>query len=126
MSEDFGFILDLYVGGVNFESSPFKLTSEMIQVLGGPSSPSYAHFTDLVVKGFLAARPFAEEIVGMVGLMGESGLPCFKGDGEGTARKLRERFGGGKSEREAGVLIREKIRVSHENGRRYGKVEFNV
>jgi hypothetical protein len=115
---DFGFILDLYVGGVNFESSPFKLTSEMIQVLGGDvTSPTYQRFVDLIVKGYLACRPFANEIIEMVGLMAESGLPCFKGDI--TVRKLRERFMLDKSERGAAEFIMGKIRDSHENMKRF-------
>ena len=54
---DFGFILDLYVGGINFENAPFKLTSEMIQVLGGDvTSAPYVKFVDLVVQCYLACR----------------------------------------------------------------------
>lgn len=54
---DFGFILEISPGGINFESSPFKLTTEMIQVMGGAqSSQAYKWFAELCVKAYLACR----------------------------------------------------------------------
>lgn len=54
---DFGFILDISPGGINFESAPFKLTTEMIQVLGGDAnSPAYRAFAEATVKAYLACR----------------------------------------------------------------------
>lgn len=77
---DFGFILEISPGGINFESSPFKLTTEMIQVMGGgPGAQSYKWFAELCVKAYLAVRLYAEEIIQIVQLMLDSGLPCFKG-----------------------------------------------
>ncbi|KAJ3226573.1 phosphatidylinositol-4- kinase [Clydaea vesicula] len=114
---DFGFILDLYVGGVNFESAPFKLTTEMIQVLGGDSSsPAYQRFSDLIVKAYLACRPYANEIISMVSLMADSGLPPFKGGS--TIERLRERFQLEKTEKLAAEFMILKIKESHENTRR--------
>ncbi|KAJ3397366.1 phosphatidylinositol-4- kinase [Lobulomyces angularis] len=113
---DFGFILDLYVGGVNFESAPFKLTTEMIQVLGGDSSsPAYQRFSDLIVKAYLACRPYANEIISMVSLMADSGLPPFKGGS--TIERLRERFQLEKTEKLAAEFMILKIKESHENTR---------
>ncbi|KAJ9086469.1 phosphatidylinositol-4- kinase [Entomophthora muscae] len=54
---DFGFILEISPGGINFESSPFKLTTEMIQVMGGgPNAQPYKWFAELCVKAYLAVR----------------------------------------------------------------------
>jgi phosphatidylinositol 4-kinase len=54
---DFGFILDISPGGINFESSPFKLTTEMIKILGGnPNCETFKVFEDACIKAFLAAR----------------------------------------------------------------------
>lgn len=90
----------------------------MIQVLGGDAgSPAYQRFADLVVKGFLACRQYAHELISMVALMADSGLPCFKG--EVTTRKFRERFHLDKTEKAAAELMRQKIRDSHDNTRRY-------
>jgi phosphatidylinositol 4-kinase len=127
-SIDFGFILDISPGGINFESAPFKLTTEMIQVMGGDaSSQSYKFFMILVIRGYLAIRynvmlyssirPYADEIIQMVQLMAESGLPCFKG--AGTLKKLRDRFQLEMTERGAAEFMLARIRESHENTRRY-------
>ncbi|CAO3608584.1 unnamed protein product [Cunninghamella echinulata] len=112
---DFGFIFDIAPGGITFESSPFKLTTEMIQVMGGSSEEqSFKQFSDLVVKAYLASRPHAEQIMQLVTLMLESGLPCFKGD---TIRRMRSRFQTDKSERAAADFIIQRIRDSFENQR---------
>eukprot|EP00842_Homolaphlyctis_polyrhiza_P006020 jgi/Hompol1/6419/HPOL_002262-RA len=113
---DFGFILSIAPGGGILEVSPFKLTAEMVQVMGGDvTSPAYILFSELCIKAYLACRPYAEEIISMVALMMESGLPCFKG--EVTIRKLRERFQLDKSERAAAEFMINCIRQSHENTR---------
>ena len=54
---DFGFILDICPGGIEFEASPFKLTTEMIEILGGDSNAApYKKFSELIVKAYLAVR----------------------------------------------------------------------
>ena len=35
---DFGFLFGMSPGGVNFEISPFKLTSEYVELMGGIDS----------------------------------------------------------------------------------------
>ncbi|KAJ3360302.1 phosphatidylinositol-4- kinase, partial [Kappamyces sp. JEL0680] len=113
---DFGFMLSIAPGGGILEVSPFKLTNEMIQVMGGDaSSPAYQLFSEWCVKGYLACRLHAEEVISVVQLMLDSGLPCFKGDV--TIRKLKERFQLDKSERGAADFMIDCIRQSHENTR---------
>ncbi|CAG8611324.1 9214_t:CDS:10 [Cetraspora pellucida] len=112
---DFGFILDISPGGINFESSPFKLTTEMIQVMGGSAEvQQFKWFSELCVKAYLAVRPYAENICQCVGLMLGSGLPCFKGE---TLKRLRERFQLDKTERRAADFMIVKIHQSFENKR---------
>ncbi|KAJ3069700.1 phosphatidylinositol-4- kinase [Podochytrium sp. JEL0797] len=110
---DFGFILDIAPGGIEFEASPFKLTTEFVELMGGDASAAYKLFTELVVKTFLALRPFAEEIVQMVALMLDSGLPCFKG--EGTVKKLRSKFQLELDDKKAAEFMLQQIVKSHEN-----------
>lgn len=113
---DFGFIFEISPGGINFESSPFKLTTEMIQVMGGgPGAQPYKWFAELCVKAYLAVRLYAEEIIQSVQLMLDSGLPCFKGDG--TIRNLRWRFQLDKSERAAADFMIARISESYGNKR---------
>ncbi|KAI9142279.1 hypothetical protein BKA69DRAFT_1069366 [Paraphysoderma sedebokerense] len=112
---DFGFILDISPGGIGFESAPFKLTTEMIQVLGGGNTAIYKRFCELCVKAYLAVRPYATEICQLVELMLESGLPCFKG--ESTIRKLKSRFQLEKSEYDAAQFMNDRVYESFENKR---------
>ncbi|KAJ1928311.1 phosphatidylinositol-4- kinase [Tieghemiomyces parasiticus] len=113
---DFGFILDISPGGINFESSPFKLTTEMINVMGGSATAQpFKLFADLCVKAYLASRPYAELIVETVRLMADSGLPCFKG--ESTLVKLRQRFQLDKTERDAAQYMLDRIHESFQNRR---------
>ncbi|KAG0234712.1 phosphatidylinositol-4- kinase [Actinomortierella wolfii] len=112
---DFGFILDISPGGINFESSPFKLTTEMIQIMGtSVEDQGYRWFCELCVKAYLASRPFAEQIIQMVALMLESGLPCFRGE---TLKRLRSRFQLDRSERQAADFMKEKVDESYLNKR---------
>ena len=108
---DFGFCFDIAPGGVKFERAPFKLTAEMVAVMGGSTaSQSYRWFEELCVKAFLAARPYTRELCHMVVLMIDSGLPCFKPE---TIRHFRERMVLEKSEREAADFMRFLIRKSY-------------
>ena len=90
---DFGFLLSNSPGNLNFETFTFKLTKEYIDVLGGTRSKFFNQFKNLMVKGFLALREHAEEIISFVEMSIVSGidLPCFQGR-EGCLKELRDRF----------------------------------
>jgi len=96
---DFGFLFDIGPGGIKFEPNSFKLTHEMVNLMGGTDSLGYLAFTSLVVKGFLACRPYTEEICATVDMMMATDLPSLKGTG--TIDRLRERFRPNQSEAEA-------------------------
>jgi phosphatidylinositol 4-kinase len=119
---DFGFCFDIVPGGVKFEAVPFKLTHEMIMVLGGRAdTQAFKWFEELCIKGYLACRPYMETIVRCVQPMLESGLPCFK---ETTIKKLRQRFVPGKSEKEASAYFQSLIKKSLESFFTKGYDEF--
>jgi phosphatidylinositol 4-kinase len=131
---DFGFCFDIAPGGVRFERAPFKLTSEMVAVMGGgqyvasgsasgsaihlPGTHShdptttqpYKWFESLTIKAFLASRPHATKLLHIVTMMLDSGLPCFKPD---TLKNFRDRFVLDKSEREAADYMRDLISKSY-------------
>jgi phosphatidylinositol 4-kinase len=107
---DFGFCFDIVPGGVKFERAPFKLTAEMVAVMGGVEAQSYQWFEELCVKAFIASRPHSEHLVHMVAAMMESGLPCFK---PYTIKHFRERFVLERSEREAAEFMRDLIKKSY-------------
>jgi len=50
---DFGFLLSNAPGkGLKFESAPFKLTQEMVDVMGGENSKYFRDFRNRMAKGF--------------------------------------------------------------------------
>jgi len=52
---DFGFLLSNAPGkGVKFETAPFKLNQEMLDVLGGLESSKFRDFRHRMAKGFMA------------------------------------------------------------------------
>lgn len=54
---DFGFLFTSSPGGnMQFERAPFKLTTEYIDLLGGPRSRMFRRFRALCIRAFLAAR----------------------------------------------------------------------
>lgn len=119
---DFGFCFDIAPGGVKFERAPFKLTPEMIAVMGGnpaghnsdssKTSQSYRWFEELTIKAFLASRQYCSKLCDLVSLMLDSGLPCFKPE---TMKNFRGRFVLDKTEREAAEFMRGCIRRSEGN-----------
>ncbi|POM57803.1 Phosphatidylinositol 3 and 4-kinase-like protein, partial [Phytophthora palmivora] len=92
---DFGFMLGIAPGGNwSFETAPFKLTKEMVTVLGGVSSPLFGEFVQLLALGLLAAQRHAEKVILLVEIMmHNSTFPCFVGrDVSRDMQKLRSRF----------------------------------
>lgn len=98
---------------LGFEQSPFKLTPEFVEVMGGPNSSLWLEFQHLLLKGMLAARKHMDRVINIVEIMRSSKwicnicmekkrlkywlqtgaqLPCFKGGCAGTIRNLRNRF----------------------------------
>lgn len=90
---DFGFILSISPKNLGFEQSPFKLTPEFVDVMGGPSSELWTEFKHLLLEGLKAARKHMDRIINIVEIMRSSSqLPCFKNGCSGTVRNLRNRF----------------------------------
>lgn len=91
---DFGFMLSNSPGGnMGFEQSPFKLTQEFLDVMGGECSDQYEYFRTLVIRGFLEARKYMERITLPVRMILQgSKLPCFREGADWAYQSLRERF----------------------------------
>ncbi|KAF9678995.1 hypothetical protein SADUNF_Sadunf07G0094100 [Salix dunnii] len=70
---DFGFMLSNSPGGVNFESAPFKLTRELLEVMDsdaeGIPSEFFDYFKVLCIQGFLTCRKHAERIILLVEML---------------------------------------------------------
>lgn len=57
---------------VGFEQSPFKLTPEFVDVMGGLESPVWAEFQHLLLKGLMAARKHMDRVINIVEIMRSS------------------------------------------------------
>jgi phosphatidylinositol 4-kinase A len=87
---DFGFILNISPGGnMRFERPGFKLTQEMIDVMGKSDTESFEYFKSLVTKGYLAIREHAYSFIAIVSKMEFSGLTCFR---KGAVNNFIKRF----------------------------------
>ncbi|KAL6448919.1 hypothetical protein ACFW04_000577 [Cataglyphis niger] len=90
---DFGFILSTSPRNLGFETSPFKLTPEFVEVMGGNQSKLFEEFKSLILQGLIAARKHMEKIVNLVEIMlSGSQLPCFRSGGAATVQGLKNRF----------------------------------
>lgn len=58
---------------LGFEASPFKLTPELVEVMGGETSDMFAYFKILLLQGMLAARKHHEKIISLVEVMSSGG-----------------------------------------------------
>ncbi|GLE04482.1 hypothetical protein PINS_up013437 [Pythium insidiosum] len=76
---DFGFILGIAPGGrFSLETAPFKLTSEMVEAMGGTQSEYFKAYVILLIQGFLALQQHADTVLLMIAIMAqESSCPCF-------------------------------------------------
>ena len=66
---DFGYILSTSPRSLGFESSPFKLTEEFVDVMGGAGSDMFEYFRILMLQGFVAARKYSEKFIHLVEIM---------------------------------------------------------
>ena len=57
---------------LGFEQSPFKLTPEFVDVMGGPESELYSEFRVLLLAGLKAARKHMDRIINIVEIMRSS------------------------------------------------------
>ncbi|MDP2439229.1 MAG: phosphatidylinositol 4-kinase [archaeon] len=124
---DYGFMLTNSPGfNMNFESAPFKLTQEYIDVMEGIDSSVFQYFKALLIRGFIEARKHAEKIACLVDMMLEgSVLPCFA-RGEAASIELRERFCQNLTEDEYLAHIEGMIEKScnNWNTRQYDKFQY--
>jgi phosphatidylinositol kinase/protein kinase (PI-3 family) len=66
---DFGFMFSNAPGGINFESAPFKLTAEYVQIMGGVNSVMFEYYKSLLNKAFYEVRKHLDDIISMIEIM---------------------------------------------------------
>lgn len=92
---DFGFFFLSSPGkNSNWESAPFKLTREFVEVLDGPDSRLFRIFRMLCYRAFIALRRHCMEIILLIEMLkkGNEDLPCFRGRPDDAISELRHRF----------------------------------
>ena len=106
---DYGFLLGISPGGnLGFETASFKLTAEMLEIMGGFKSEVFSTFMNLAIRGFLAARDVMEPILVIVAAMADSGLPCFMHRNDCLAN-LRARFVPEKTSMDAATYMKGRV-----------------
>ncbi|EEZ97712.1 phosphatidylinositol 4-kinase beta isoform X2 [Tribolium castaneum] len=109
---DFGFILSMSPKNLGFETSPFKLTAEFVEVMGGDQSDMFEYFKILILQGLVAARKHMDMIVPLVEIMRSgSQLPCFK-SGAATVQNLKNRFHMSMTEEQLQLEVNRMVEVS--------------
>ena len=92
---DFGFFF-LSSPGKNsgFESAPFKLTRDFIELMGGVNSHTFNKFRELCCKTFLELRKNCFQITLLIQMLmeGNEDLDCFRGKPQDAVQGLQERF----------------------------------
>lgn len=93
---DFGFVFGIAPGGsFSLEmSTPFKLTDEMLDVMGGLRSPLFSEFVTLFCCGFLALQSHCDTFLTLVEITcQDSTFKCFDGkDTKDMMSRFQERF----------------------------------
>ena len=76
---DFGFALGCSPGNMNFETAPFKLTQEYVEVMKGRDSDFFGYFRTLLIRGIFQLKKYVNDLQYLLLIMREnSDLPCFK------------------------------------------------
>mmetsp|Transcript_15735 Transcript_15735/g.34027 ORF Transcript_15735/g.34027 Transcript_15735/m.34027 type:complete len:744 (-) Transcript_15735:664-2895(-) len=92
---DFGFLLSNSPGGNReFEKAPFKLTSEMVELMGGLKSNYFRLFRKLCARGYVEVCRQRNKLLLMVDLMmqGNMSMPCFVRGRQYVLHSLSERL----------------------------------
>ena len=116
---DFGFILGISPGGINFEKAPFKLTKEYVEIMGGKDSFYYQMYKDLMVRGMIACKKYVENFICIAEIMSKgSKMPCFDGKNiQEILQKFRERFYINKKDEDFIKIVDDLIVLSYDNFR---------
>ncbi|XP_075971834.1 phosphatidylinositol 4-kinase beta fwd isoform X2 [Anticarsia gemmatalis] len=106
---DFGFIFSISPKNLGFESSPFKLTQEFVEVMDGENSDMFQYFKILILRGLIAARKHCDQIIHVVELMRMGGqLACLRSSS--AVVSFRARFHAGRTEPQLQALVDKLVR----------------
>lgn len=116
---DWGFLLWNTPGAIGFETAPFKLTLEMVAVLGGVDSSLFQEFKTGFYNAFISLRRHSQQIIDLIKIMflcDPVRVPCAQG-GQTAVDALVGRFSLQLSEEECRELTDGLITQSYNNWR---------
>lgn len=116
---DWGFLLWNTPGAIGFETAPFKLTLEMVSVLGGVDSPLFQEFKSGFYNAFISLRRHSQQIIDLIKIMflcDPVRVPCAQG-GQTAVDALVGRFSLHLSEEDCRELTDGLINQSYNNWR---------
>ena len=106
---DFGYILGR---DPKVMPPPMKLSKEMIEAFGGPTSEHYQKFKSECYTAFLSLRRYANLILNLFSLMVDANIPDIALEPDKTVKKVQEKFCLHYSEEEAVRFMQNIIDVS--------------
>jgi len=114
---DFGFMISNSPGGLNFETSPFKLPPEYIEFMGGVSGPMFQYFRACIGAGFTEIRKHSDKILELVDMLiqTKANMPCLHAGN--IIEPMRSRFFLGRTSKECEEHLDELINISLNNSR---------
>jgi phosphatidylinositol 3-kinase len=80
---------------------PIKITTNMVEGMGGAESANYAAFQQHCFTAYLALRKSSSLILNLFALMTDANIPDILAEPDKVVEKVRERFALGLSEEEA-------------------------
>jgi phosphatidylinositol 4-kinase len=114
---DFGFFLTTSPGNLGFESAPFKLNHELVQVMGGLDGEMFGFFKILLLQGFLEVRKHVNNFMVTVSAMGaDSGMECL-GNFEEAVEGIKDRLQLGLTDEKCMAFIEDLVYQSTNNWR---------
>lgn len=99
---------------MGFEAAPFKLSREMVELMGGKDSEIFRRYTILTIHAFLAARQVMDPILSLVFAFADSELPCFQFKTK-VLENLRARFVPQMNDCEAGKYMAQLIQKARKD-----------
>ncbi|CAD8075160.1 unnamed protein product [Paramecium sonneborni] len=76
---DFGFALSISPGNAGFESAPFKMTKDYLEIMDNKNSSMFEYFRRLMFSGFMEIRKYCASIFQIIEIMMEkSNFNCFR------------------------------------------------
>ena len=114
---DYGFLLTISPGKLNFETAPFKLSSEMADIIGDFNSKEMKYFTLLFYECYQSIRRNSDVFLYIIQLLKHQSLPCLGSDSLTAIQQLKQRMKLNLTNAGLALYVKEIIAMSVNNWR---------